>query len=86
MSTEYVERSTTIINRIEGLELVPYAMRLLANGEPVALEELAAAPVPDRRPHRVRVVRQRRADLLSRARPPGRRRVDLRIDRRANPD
>ena len=43
MSTEYVERSTTIINQIEGLELVPYAMRLLAAGEPVALERLAAA-------------------------------------------
>src|SRR5215210_1245521 len=43
MSTEYIERSTTIINRIEGLELVPHAMRLLAGGEPVALEELAAA-------------------------------------------
>ena len=27
MSTEYIERSTTIINQIEGLELVPYAMR-----------------------------------------------------------
>ena len=43
MSTEYVERSTTIIKQIEGLELVPYAMRLLATGEPVALERLAAA-------------------------------------------
>ena len=43
MSTEYIARSTTIINRIEGLELVPHAMRLLAEGEPVALEELAAA-------------------------------------------
>ena len=43
MNTDYIERSTTIINRIEGLELVPHAMRLLAEGEPVALEELAAA-------------------------------------------
>ena len=43
MSTEYVERSTTIIKQIEGLELVPYAMRLLAAGEPVALARLAAA-------------------------------------------
>jgi alkylmercury lyase len=43
MSTEYIERSTAIINGIEGLELVPHAMRLLAEGEPVALEELAAA-------------------------------------------
>jgi len=43
MSTDYVQRSTAIISRIEGLELVPHAMRLLADGEPVALEELAAA-------------------------------------------
>jgi alkylmercury lyase len=43
MSTSYVERSTAIINRIEGLELVPHAMRLLAEGEPVLLEDLAAA-------------------------------------------
>ena len=26
MSTEYIERSTAIINRIEGLELVPHAV------------------------------------------------------------
>jgi len=31
MSTGYVDRSTTIINGIEGLELVPQAMRLLAD-------------------------------------------------------
>jgi alkylmercury lyase len=43
MSPDYVERSTAIINRIEGLELVPHAMRLLAEGEPVTLEDLAAA-------------------------------------------
>jgi alkylmercury lyase len=43
MSTEDIERSTAIINRIEGLELVPHAMRLLAEGEPVAPEALAAA-------------------------------------------
>jgi alkylmercury lyase len=43
MSTEYVERSTAIIGRIEGLELVPHAARLLAEGEPVAIERLAAA-------------------------------------------
>ena len=43
MSSEYIERSTDIVHRTEGLELVPYAMRLLADGEPVALEELAAA-------------------------------------------
>lgn len=43
MSTEYIERSTTIINEIEGLELVPHAMRLLTGGEPVAIERLAAA-------------------------------------------
>jgi alkylmercury lyase len=43
MSTDYVERSTAIIGRIEGLGLVPHAARLLAEGEPVAIERLAAA-------------------------------------------
>jgi alkylmercury lyase len=43
MSTEYVERSTAIIRRIEGLELMPHAVRLVAEGEPVAIERLAAA-------------------------------------------
>ena len=43
MSTDYVERSTAIIGRIEGLDLVPHAARLLAEGEPVAIERLAAA-------------------------------------------
>ncbi len=43
MSTEYIQRSTAIIDRIEGLELVPHAMRLLAEGEPAPLEALAAA-------------------------------------------
>lgn len=43
MSTEYVERSTAIIGRIEGLDLVPHAARLLAEGKPVAIERLAAA-------------------------------------------
>jgi alkylmercury lyase len=43
MSTEYVERSAAVIGRIEGLELAPHAIRLLSEGEPVALERLAAA-------------------------------------------
>jgi Helix-turn-helix domain of alkylmercury lyase len=43
MSTAYVERSTAIIGRTEGLELVPHAARSLAEGEPVAIERLAAA-------------------------------------------
>ena len=43
MSTDYIERSTAIINQIEGLELVPHAMRPLADGEPVAIERLATA-------------------------------------------
>jgi Helix-turn-helix domain of alkylmercury lyase/Alkylmercury lyase len=43
MSTEYIEQTTALIERIEGRELVPHAIRLLSGGEPVALEELAAA-------------------------------------------
>ena len=43
MSTSYIDRTTAVIGRIEGLELVPHAARLLANGEPVELEQLAAA-------------------------------------------
>jgi alkylmercury lyase len=43
MGTEYVERSADVIRRIEGLELAPHAMRLLAEGEPVTLDQLAAA-------------------------------------------
>jgi alkylmercury lyase len=43
MSTDYVERSTAMIDSVPGLELAPHAARLLADGEPVALERLAAA-------------------------------------------
>jgi alkylmercury lyase len=43
MSTNYVEQTAALIGRIEGQELIPHAIRLLAGGEPVALERLAAA-------------------------------------------
>jgi alkylmercury lyase len=43
MSTNYVEQSTAFIGRVEAHELFPHAVRLLADGEPVALEQLAAA-------------------------------------------
>jgi alkylmercury lyase len=47
---DYVERTTTMIGQVRGRQLLPYAIRLLADGEPVALEQLAAAagsPVED---------------------------------------
>ena len=43
MSSEYVERSMSLIGRVSGLELAPHAIRLLAEGEPVEIERLAAA-------------------------------------------
>jgi alkylmercury lyase len=43
MSTDYVEQTTALIGRVEGQELLPHAIRLLSDGEPVALERLAAA-------------------------------------------
>lgn len=43
MSTDYVQRSTAVIGQVEGLQLAPHAIRLLSDGEPVALEQLAAA-------------------------------------------
>jgi alkylmercury lyase len=43
MSTNYVEQTTALIGRIEGQQLLPHAIRLLAGGDPVALERLAAA-------------------------------------------
>jgi alkylmercury lyase len=43
MSTDYVEQTTALIGRVEGQELLPHAIRLLSDGEPVALEQLAAA-------------------------------------------
>jgi alkylmercury lyase len=43
MGTDYVEQTTALIGRVEGQELLPHAIRLLSDGEPVALERLAAA-------------------------------------------
>ena len=43
MSTDYTERTTTLIRRVEGCDLLPHAIRLLSDGEPVAPEQLAAA-------------------------------------------
>jgi alkylmercury lyase len=43
MTSDYIDRSTSLIGRVRGLELAPYAIRLLAEGEPVDLERLAAA-------------------------------------------
>jgi alkylmercury lyase len=43
MSTDYVEQTTDLIGRVEGQELLPHAIRLLSNGEPVSSERLAAA-------------------------------------------
>ncbi|MGH2712416.1 MAG: organomercurial lyase MerB [Thermoleophilaceae bacterium] len=43
MSTNYVEQTTALIGRVEGQELLPHAIRLLSDGEPVASEQLAAA-------------------------------------------
>jgi alkylmercury lyase len=42
MSTDYVERTTTLIRGVDGHELLPHAVRLLSQGEPVTLEQLAA--------------------------------------------
>jgi hypothetical protein len=43
MSADYVEQTTAMIGRVEGQELIPHAIRLLADGEPVELPRLAAA-------------------------------------------
>jgi len=43
MSTDYVDQTTDLIGRVEGQELLPHAIRLLSDGEPVALGQLAAA-------------------------------------------
>jgi alkylmercury lyase len=50
MSVDYVEQTTALIGRVEGQELLPHAVRLLADGEPVAVAQLAAAagwPIED---------------------------------------
>lgn len=43
MSTDYVADTLGVIRSFEGSALLPHAIRLLANGEPVPLEKLAAA-------------------------------------------
>jgi alkylmercury lyase len=43
MSTNYVEQTAALIDRIEGHELLPHAIRLLSTGEPVAPDQLATA-------------------------------------------
>lgn len=43
MSTDYVERTVELIRKVEGQELLPHAIRLLSDGEPVEVERLAAA-------------------------------------------
>jgi alkylmercury lyase len=43
MSTDYVAQTTDLIGRVKAWELLPYAIRLLSDGQPVALERLAAA-------------------------------------------
>jgi alkylmercury lyase len=43
MSTDYVEQTTALIGRVEATELLPHAIRLLSDGEPVALERVAEA-------------------------------------------
>jgi alkylmercury lyase len=42
-SGEYVERSVALVGSLDGCELTPHAILLLSQGEPVALERLAAA-------------------------------------------
>ncbi len=43
MSTDYVERTATLIRAVEAAELLPHAIRLLSKGEPVTNEQLAVA-------------------------------------------
>jgi alkylmercury lyase len=50
MSADDVSRNVATVEQIEGFQLLPHLVRLLAEGQPVALEELAAAsswPLPD---------------------------------------
>jgi alkylmercury lyase len=42
MATDYVQRTATLIRDIAATELLPHAIRLLAEGRPVELERLAA--------------------------------------------
>jgi alkylmercury lyase len=43
MSTHYVEQTAALIGNVEAQELLPHAIRLLSDGDPVALERLADA-------------------------------------------
>jgi alkylmercury lyase len=43
MSTKYVDETTELIRSVEGEQLIPHAIRLLSEGEPVSVERLAAA-------------------------------------------
>jgi alkylmercury lyase len=43
MSSQYVDQTTALIRNVEGHELIPHMVRLLADGEPVPLEQLADA-------------------------------------------
>jgi alkylmercury lyase len=43
MSTDYIAETADLIGRVEGKELLPHAIRLLSDGEPVVLEQLATA-------------------------------------------
>jgi hypothetical protein len=43
MSTKYVDETTALIREVESQELIPHAIRLLSEGEPVSVERLATA-------------------------------------------
>jgi alkylmercury lyase len=43
VSGDYVGETVDLVERLDGFELTPHAIRLLAEGEPVALERLGAA-------------------------------------------
>lgn len=43
MSTDYIDQTTALLGHVEGHELLAHAIRLLSEGEPVALDRLAAA-------------------------------------------
>jgi alkylmercury lyase len=42
MRSQYVDQTTALIRDVQGYELIPHAIRLLSEGEPVELEQLAA--------------------------------------------
>jgi alkylmercury lyase len=43
MSTTYIEQTTDLIRRVAAQPLLPHAVRLLCDGQPVTIEALAAA-------------------------------------------